>query len=126
MRSKLADHRSCLDELPSRKKPRRFRATSPRTCRDPSGSIDLDPSDLPGLRNNVHVMFSSSSGSSNAGCSIAWARNGAASLIQWGGAAYPNASSTQPAQAQVRFRGEADMTRRARLVGSVENDPKPT
>jgi len=32
----------------------------------------------------------------------------------------------RPAQAQVRFRGEADMTRRARLVGSVENDPKPT
>ena len=44
MRSKLADHRFCLGEPPSRERPRRFRATSPRTCRDPSGSIDLDPS----------------------------------------------------------------------------------
>jgi len=35
-------------------------------------------------------------------------------------AVYPNASSTRRAQAQVRFRGEADMTRQARLVGSVE------
>src|SRR5215472_15387260 len=58
MRPTLADHRSCLDGPWNRETPCRFRATSPRTCRDPSGSIDLDPSDLPGLRNNVHVMFS--------------------------------------------------------------------
>src|SRR6516225_98322 len=59
MRPTLADHRSYLDEPPSRETPCRLRATSLRTCRDPSGSIDLDPSDLPGLKNNVHVMFSS-------------------------------------------------------------------
>src|SRR5262245_9651238 len=38
-------------------------------------------------------------------------------------AAYLNAPSTCRAQPQVRFGGEADMNRQARLVGSVENDP---
>jgi hypothetical protein len=37
--------------------------------------------------------------------------------------ASPSACRGQP---QVRFRGEADMNRPARLAGSVENDPKRT
>jgi hypothetical protein len=88
--STLPAHRGSLDERLSRERPCRFRATSPRTCRDPSGSIDLDPSDLPGLKNIVHVMFSRSRGASNAGCSIACARNDAASRSQLGGEELPN------------------------------------
>jgi hypothetical protein len=36
----IAVHRYGLDERPSRETQYRFRSTSPRTCRDPSGSID--------------------------------------------------------------------------------------
>src|SRR6516165_6290603 len=86
MRPKLADHRYHLGEPPSRETPCRFRATSPRTCRDPSESIDLDPSDLPAII--VHVMFSRSSDSLNAGCAIALPRNDAASLSQLGAMSY--------------------------------------
>src|SRR5262249_45501336 len=83
-RSRLAAYHYGLDEPPSGETACRFRATSPRTCRDPSGSIDRDLRPIP-----MPLL-------------------------------------PRPAPAQVRFLGEADMTRRARLVGSVENDPKPT
>jgi len=39
-------------------------------------------------------------------------------------AAYLGAPSARRAQPQVRFRGEVDMNRQARLAGSVDNDPK--
>ena len=55
-RSTLPAHRDG-DEPLSRETPRRFRATNPCTRRGPSGSIGLDPSDLPVLKTNVHVMF---------------------------------------------------------------------
>ena len=76
---------SCLGEPPNRERPYRFRATSPRTCCDPSGSIDLDPLDFPGLGAVFTLCSNESRGLRSASlkrrCSTAWAKERSAESI---------------------------------------------